>query len=247
MAVLIKYKPLGFTPLQVLDSIRENDERFKNSKMVYAGRLDPMATGVLVVLTDEDRFDLDEYLGFDKTYRAEILLGVRSDSLDVLGVVKRGGVFDGDEVDVLGVLDEFLGVDEYELPIFSAYKVKGRPLHWWALSLRIDEIEVPFRRMEVFGYKGVGLSTVSTAELKSRVFGAVGLVGDGFRIEEVLESWRRVFADGDSVDEFVVITVEFDVGSGTYIRVLARELGERLGCGAILLGLERTRVGEFEI
>src|SRR5207247_1839966 len=56
---------------------------------------------------------------------------------------------------------------------------------------------------------------------------------------------RTVHIDGIDVFEFAYpnLKLEVDCGKGTYIRSLARDLGERLGCGAYLASLRRTRIG----
>ncbi|MEK6831011.1 MAG: hypothetical protein AABX77_03190 [Nanoarchaeota archaeon] len=82
------YKPVGITPLEAINRFREINKNYSGKKMSYAGRLDPMAEGVLLVLLDKETKKIGEYLGFDKEYRAEILIGISSDSNDVLGIAE---------------------------------------------------------------------------------------------------------------------------------------------------------------
>jgi len=78
------YKPVGMTPLQAVEKLREKNTVYNGKKMSYAGRLDPMAEGVLLILVGDENKKMKQYMGFDKEYKAEILFGFSSDSNDVL-------------------------------------------------------------------------------------------------------------------------------------------------------------------
>ncbi|NQV12097.1 hypothetical protein HQ524_01920 [Candidatus Uhrbacteria bacterium] len=252
MAVIVVRKPLGWTPLRAIDDIRVNDSRYRESKMVYAGRLDPMAEGLIVVLTDDDRFKLDEYLKKDKTYTATMLFGFRSDSLDALGIVERvmvtgtgtvPGTVPMPDLDlVIGAVKDLVGEHEFEFPVYSAYKVKGRPLHWWAKQGRIDEVEIPKKNMIVHDVRMGKWESRMGSDVLDQVKRTIALVSGDFRQYDAVASWERAL---DGVDLVLTVTAEFDVASGTYIRTLVDTVGNSLGCGALLLHLDRTRVGEF--
>ncbi|MDX1535908.1 MAG: hypothetical protein R3346_04075, partial [Candidatus Spechtbacterales bacterium] len=78
--VLNIYKPLGFTPLQAIEQYREINPEYSNVKMGYAGRLDPLAEGVLIVPTGETLKKQKEYMDLDKKYTAKILFGFSTDT-----------------------------------------------------------------------------------------------------------------------------------------------------------------------
>ena len=65
-----------------------------------------------------------------------------------------------------------------------------------------------------------------------------------FRQAEALADWERLAGEDPPL---VAVTATLTVTSGTYVRALAHGVGERLGCGVILLGLRRTRVGPFVV
>ena len=78
------------TPLEAIEKFKLKNPVYGGKRMGYAGRLDPMAEGVLLVLVGDENKKIGQYMGFDKEYVAEILLGFSSDSNDVLGVASRG-------------------------------------------------------------------------------------------------------------------------------------------------------------
>lgn len=73
--VKVIYKNIGETPLEALERFRADHVEYKNEPMTYAGRLDPMASGKLIILIGEECKNKDEYLKLDKEYEVDILLG----------------------------------------------------------------------------------------------------------------------------------------------------------------------------
>ncbi len=209
--------------------------------MTYAGRLDPMAEGVLLVLTDDDRLRKDEFMALTKEYKATMVFGVTSDSFDALGLVTKGGNANVDDVE--NAVNQVAGMHELPFPAYSSYKVQGKPLHWWAQQGRLDEIEIPLKKMEVVHVSDVHAELQSAKEIVDEVIRKIHLVTGDFRQKEIINRWRETIKE----DLFIVATCTLQVTSGTYIRSLAQELGQKLCCGALLLGLERTRVGEYPV
>ena len=80
-------KEIGQTPLEVVTRYKQEHPEYANTPIAYAGRLDPMAHGQLLLLVGEACKERDKYLGLDKEYVFEILLGFDSDTHDILGLV----------------------------------------------------------------------------------------------------------------------------------------------------------------
>ncbi len=140
-STLILEKKIGQTPLQVLEEFKKNNPEYQGIKMAYAGRLDPMAEGQLLVLVGDTCKERDKYLGLNKEYEFEILLGFKTDSQDVLGLAKYGKprnffktiFFRRDKQrtpikNILKKLHSFIGKHNWEYPIFSSKTVQGKPL-----------------------------------------------------------------------------------------------------------------------
>ena len=86
--VIVLYKKEGETPLECINRAKEEGVIPKEEKATYAGRLDPMAEGLLIILTGESVHKKEEYLKLSKEYEVEVLLGVSSDTGDILGVIQ---------------------------------------------------------------------------------------------------------------------------------------------------------------
>jgi tRNA pseudouridine55 synthase len=87
--VLNLYKQAGETPLECILRYKKNNPQFENVPMTYAGRLDPLAEGVLLVLSGKEVHRKEEFLNLKKEYEVEVLFGFETDTYDVLGFVKE--------------------------------------------------------------------------------------------------------------------------------------------------------------
>ncbi len=145
---------------------------------------------------------------------------------------------------LLAEVANLAGTHTLPLPAWSAYKVRGRPLHAWAAEGRLAEVEIPRRDMVVHAIRDAAVGAIAPEGLLAEVAERVAVVRGSFRQEAVLASWSAALADRTEV--LVTVTVTLDVASGVYVRALAEHLGTQLGCGALLLRLVRTRVGVWD-
>lgn len=143
--ILIVDKQQGMTSHDVVDFIRK---RFNIKKCGHAGTLDPMATGVLVVLLGKATKVSGTFIKDDKEYEAELFLGGRSDTGDAWGrVVPSGQDTDFNSEKIKEIFGEFLGEIEQVPPMYSAVKVEGRKLY--QLARKGVTIEVEPRKISI--------------------------------------------------------------------------------------------------
>lgn len=198
--ILLLDKPKGITSNAALGRAKRV---IGIKKAGHTGTLDPMASGLLALCFGEATKVAGFLLDADKTYEAEVCLGVSTDSEDAEGaVLERKPVPALDEAQVEAVLERFRGPIEQIPPMHSALKHKGQRLY--ELARRGETVERPPR---------------------SVVIHALDLIG---RDEQTLR-------------------LKVTCSKGTYIRSLARDIGEALECGAHLAGLRRIASAPFEI
>lgn len=193
-------KPQGMTSHDVVARARRI---FKMKKIGHAGTLDPMATGLLILLIGRAT-RLSQYLmSLDKVYEGSVTLGETTNSHDAEGeVVSTRPVPDLTEEQLLAVLKEFVG-DQYQIPpMFSAIKKEGVPLYKLARKGKTIEREPRFIRVSAY---------------------------DLLRFDSP------------------VLDIRVKCSKGTYVRTLANDLGEKIGCGAHLSALRRTASDRFTI
>ncbi len=240
MAIHNIYKPLGWTPLEALQRFKDIHPEFANESMTYAGRLDPMAEGVIILLSGNDLQKKDEFMGLNKTYEATALLGFYSDTYDALGVVHEG--MDIDKSLVEPAIQNLLGVQNLPYPAYSSYRVQGKPLVWWARTGQIHKIQIPIKGMGVLSLDGTNIFEETSSNLVKELEERIKLVRGDFRQDKIIKLWKFFLEKEKS---YTMATFSAEVTSGTYIRSLVHYLGKELGCGSILYHLKRTSVGTY--
>ncbi|MGI6032091.1 MAG: tRNA pseudouridine(55) synthase TruB [Coriobacteriales bacterium] len=222
--VLAIDKPKGITSHGVVDRVR----RITGERRVgHAGTLDPMATGLLLVGVGAATRLSDYLSGHDKAYRARIVFGVATDTDDAEGRVstffsnsepgKGLEVLDGLDAD--GVLQGLVGPLEQLPPAYSAIKKNGVVAYKAAREGKPLELERRHVNIEAAKLVSTGVQNVALDD------------GEGGTFSAELPYWD----------------VDFEVSKGTYIRSIARDLGQQLGCGAHLGALRRTAIADLEI
>ncbi|KAA8652571.1 hypothetical protein EYZ11_002384 [Aspergillus tanneri] len=119
-------------------------------KVGHGGTLDPMATGVLVAGVGKGTKSLNDFLGCTKAYETVILFGAETDTYDRLGKIVRRGPYEHITREMVEkALEQFRGKIMQRPPIFSALKVKGKPLYQYAREGKLPPIEIQDRPVEV--------------------------------------------------------------------------------------------------
>ena len=198
--LLIVDKPSGITSHDVVSFVRR---KFKMKQVGHAGTLDPLATGVLVILLGKSTKLFNKFSLFDKAYDATVRLGVRTDTADIEGkVLMTADCENVTKEQVAEVLEKFIGEIEQTPPMFSAVKYKGQKLYNLAR-------------------KGVSVDRLS----------------------------RKVRINSLRLMDFSLpqVTLSMDCSKGTYVRTLAEDVGNILGCGGCISQIRRTKVGPFTI
>ncbi len=197
---LVIDKPQGKTSHDIVDAVRHL-AGFR--QIGHLGTLDPLATGVLVLMLGKATRLVRFYSGRRKRYAAGFRFGFATASYD-----SEGQPLGSDTAPALNraqlekLANDRVGLFQQMPPVFSAKKIHGRPAY--ELARKNQPVELKPVEVEVFEY----------------------------RLTEI---------EG-SVARFVI-----ECSSGTYIRSLAHEMGEQIGCGAHLTEICRTAVGEFSL
>lgn len=254
MRYVVLQKDIGETPLEALARWKTEHTEYKDVPTSYAGRLDPMASGKLLVLLGDECKKQKHYTGLDKEYEVEVLFDVGSDTGDVLGITSYSGTQTTPSLtDVEQVLATEQGTNEHAYPIFSSKTVAGKPLFLYALEKKLDTISIPTHTESIYKIRVVSLTSISSALLQERIKDLLlrtpksdepsKVLGADFRITEVKESWKQVFTDTER--SFFILKLQIVCGSGTYMRSLAGRIGEKLFTKALALSIHRTKIGTY--
>lgn len=192
-------KPEGITSFTAVNKLR----RICGIKKAgHTGTLDPMATGVLPIMLGGATKFCDFIPTHDKSYEAEIVLGITTDTYDITGNIISKSDKKVTEDEFADVLKEFIGETQQLPPMYSAVSKDGVRLY--KLARQGINIEREKRNINIY-----------SADI--------------------------VFSSPDSG----IYTIAVSCSAGTYIRSLANDIGEKLGCGAALKKLRRTGANGF--
>lgn len=221
------YKPKGFTSFDIVAKVRR---QLNIKKVGHAGTLDPLAEGVLVVLTGDDTKKQDDIMKQAKTYEAEITFGAYSPTLDLECTPKliRKVTLTELKENLPKFFTKYLGEIKQLVPDYSAKKIHGKPMYELARKPGGLTDQVPI-------YKDVIIS-----DIKVLAFG---------EHEVLVEPENTSVIQTDSPTKIILpyVVIKVECSHGTYLRALARDFGNDLTCGAVLTKLVRTRVGNYSI
>lgn len=206
--ILLVDKPAGWTSFDVVNYVRRmvaahEGKKPKNTKVGHTGTLDPLATGLLVLLVGKEYTRrAPELTKLDKTYEVVMRLGATSTTGDEEGEKTAVSSTVPTREAVLEALDAFQGQIMQVPPAFSAMKINGQR-----------------------AYKLAREGKAVTLEARPAM----------------------VYRNQLTAYEYPDVRFTSEVGSGTYIRSLVQDMGERLGTGAYMADLRRTKVGRFDL
>ena len=164
--ILVVNKPQGMTSHDVVDFIRK---RFGIKKAGHAGTLDPMATGVLVVLIGKLTKSQSRYMSGDKEYDATLTLGATSDTLDAWGkIAPSGGALDFSPARIEEAFRKFSGEIEQAVPMYSAAKRNGRKLYELArkgVTVAVEPKKITIKKIEI---KNISIPEISFSVVCSK-------------------------------------------------------------------------------
>ena len=241
------YKQVGETPRERLERLRVQRPYYEHEVLSYAGRLDPMAEGVMLCLVGSANRRREQYLNMSKEYVLDVLFGFATDTYDVLGrVIETGDPTTVNRTTIEQTINEFRGLVSQEYPPFSSKTVEGKSLFEWARGGSIASLVLPARTVHIYDIELAGVYKLEEQDLLAYIDSNVNKVNGDFRQEEIMRLWRRYLKSGGE-REFPCATIKISCSSGTYARSIANGLGKELGVPALALHILRTKVGEFEV
>ena len=246
--ILLLNKKEGETPLEVLENFRRKNKEYKDTKMTYAGRLDPMASGLLLVLVGEEIKNKEKYLVLDKEYEFEILFGFATDTYDILGKLVKNTEFKPtyNKVELEKKIKEnlkfFTGNFVQEYPMYSSKTVAGKPLFTYAR--KGEKVEIPKHEVNVQSLEFFKLKKISEKKFLKNIERRIAKVKGDFRQKEILKIWRKKLSLSKS-QYFFLASFKIKCGSGTYVRSIANSFGERIGIPALAFSIKRTKIGKW--
>lgn len=222
-------KPEGWTSFDAVNFIRKKiyEERKKSGlpktackvKVGHAGTLDPFATGLLIIgVGREATKKLDEFKNLPKTYIATIKLGYVSDTFDKTGTISN-----------------------YQLPIFSKFSI----IKLFKKQFTQPDLQQINKNLKKFlGKQNQTPPMFSAKKIKGKKLYELARQGISIKRKKCkIEIYNIKLISYN----YPLLKIEVDCSTGTYIRTLANDIGEKLGTGAYCEELVRTKIGEYNL
>ncbi len=247
--VIYAYKNIGETPLECLERVRIEHGINIDVPMTYAGRLDPMAEGQMIILVGEECKNKEKYLGLDKEYEIEILFGFETDSYDVLGLLSNESE---NKCKEKSVAEKSLAAVELSAPLRVSESLSGTDFSVYInrfhqeyprysskiIAMKDIPEEMPTKEVEIYSIENLGTRQIKGRELIKEIINKISLVKGDFRQKEITARWSSI--SSDIVDtNFTILKLRVKCSSGTYMRSLAHKMGIDMGTQALAYSIKR--------
>lgn len=238
------WKDVGETPLEALERFRSEHPDLKDVPMAYAGRLDPMASGILLILIGDECKKKEEYLNLDKVYEVEICFGIETDSYDGLGIASAiKGVDESVRERFENIIGDLISKAPFsfsqEYPPFSSKAVGGRQLHALARAGELPE-KIPSKGITIYSVDLVQESFADARLVIEKIIRDIQKIKGDFRQEEIILRWQELI--NRNSDKLFIARLKVKCSSGTYMRSLAHRLGKDAGTGAFAVSIVRKEI-----
>ena len=201
---LLVDKPVGISSFGVVAKAKRliREQTGHKVKIGHTGTLDPLASGLMILVLGSYTKRAAEFSKLDKTYEVELTLGYSSKTGDAEGPITKISDKQPSEDRIKDVLKQFIGQIEQIPHAHSAVKVGGQRAY--KLARAGKEFKIEPRQVTIYS------------------------------IEDVEYRYPRL--------SFIT-----EVSSGTYIRSLAEDIGQKLGTGAYISMLRRTKINKYDV
>ena len=215
------------------------------NKISYIGRLDPLASGIIIYLEGDELKDRDKYMNMDKTYKFNIIIGLSTDTGDCLGIIRKIQSVNTINITKLTeIFSEFIGEYNQRYPIYSAYQIHKngvkKPLWYFAKNgIELDEDDIPKHIIKIYNLEQDAIPIFSIKDM-NYFMEQVGLIPDGLELrkDEIMAQYRE-YTETSKI-RLIGIPMIAKVSSGTYIRQLCMDIGDKLGVYCMADKIERV-------
>jgi tRNA pseudouridine(55) synthase len=249
---LFLWKPYGITSNYFTTDLKN---KYNIAKICYAGRLDPLAQGLMLILTDNDICTMNTHLKHNKKYTFDIILGLSTSSGDIAGNINE----EANNINITNAyiyehLIEFIkNYTNQSYPNISSYVIKhdtyGRKPMWWYFKNNIA-INIPSKPVNIYDYKICDICQVNCADFYITALQRLNTITSKKTLEDLpidtyIENYKTSLNNINNVnntDYKIKISMEIIVSSGFYIRQFCSDFGKYINIPSIAFDITRTDI-----
>ena len=250
--VLAFEKPLTWTSFNLVKVVRNNLSRrlgLKRLKVGHAGTLDPLASGVMILCTGKCTKLIDQLQAGTKEYVATLRLGCTTPSFDAEHPIDA--IYPTSHITQAAIeeaLSRFRGSIWQVPPVYSACKVEGRRA--FDYIRQGEDVELKAKELVIDELELLDLHLPEQGLISPHADEVAKMAREDIHIKDYgrdKETYEIAEATNIDTEHLTYLQIRVVCSKGTYIRALARDIGQALGSGAYLIGLRRTRVGNIRV
>ena len=233
----IVHKKRGETPLQCIQRLFDTT----TNTYTYAGRLDPMAEGLLLILENEECKQAKHYHKLNKTYEYAFITGISTDTYDCLGkITETNYPKQNKRKEIETVINELTGTQTLPYPPYASKTVNNTPLFVYARNNTVHTITVPTNTVHITEHTLTKTRQTTLHSIKRDIIPDIQQVTGDFRQNEILDAWKNL---PNQKVQYYAATIS--ASSGTYIRAIVHEIGRRSKCPTVTVRIKRTKIGRW--
>ena len=234
------YKEPGITPLEFINTIKK---QYTDKKICYTARLDPMARGIIPVLFGDECKNMHLYTNLSKTYEVKVMIGYKTDSDDVLGILENS-----QNKNTITLDDIVLNYKSYfEVENEITMKQKYHYFSTKALLARSKnkDTETTYtHNVTLFTSKIIDSGELDFKEWIDECITIIEKVDKtkDFRQKEIIEQWQNIVKQEQENMKIHYITLQLHVGSGFFVRQFIRDISDTIGIPLMCYDIHRTSI-----
>ncbi len=243
----IIYKEAGYTMNQIIIPYKN-----ENNKLCFAGRLDPMARGKVILLYDDECKKIDNYKHLKKTYQFEIIMGIQTDSDDPLGIIEMNVINDINNANnttceniyrqIYNDIKSNISVNTFiqKFHHYSSKCINGKPLWYYKKNNII--IDSPTHIVSIYDYKINDIKSYDFAEWISTITNQIKTIDPkcDFNQDFISNQWINI----DNIKTIYSIPITLTVSSGFYVRQFVRDLSDKINLPLMTFDINRIAIFE---
>lgn len=257
--MLTLVKPEGITPIDFWKQYR--DQHMPKAKGGICGKLDPMASGKMIVLLNDECKKQPHFLTMKKTYTFNVITGISTDTDDILGLLTTTDVTDTVDWNkyvkqITEALEDYKNIQHQVFHEYSSIRVQGsetdggnlirKPLWWWSNRGLIDRITPPQKPITIYKMEVGQEIIIPFHEYVTESIDRLSKLRVDpllFRVPQICARWQELQNRSMGIPyNIICIPVTVSVSSGTYVRQIVRDVSTKLGVPLLCDKICRTDI-----
>jgi tRNA U55 pseudouridine synthase TruB len=211
-------KNIGESMNDVINRFKKEYFLKKEDKVSFAGRLDPLAFGKIILLTESDKYNQDKFCNFDKIYTFSVLQDFQTDTYDLMGLITDYKIFNE-------IIFENIKSIKQSYPPYSSktINVNGKMTKLWELAKenKLSDKQMPTKDVNIYYVKKINNYQIKGDELFELICNLINKVNGNFRQIEILEKWKNIIIFNNI---YKISDYETKISSGGYVRSIANNM-----------------------